>query len=48
MDVIALIYLTAFFILAIVLLVSIVVLRNEKGIQKINDEKEVKKSSAKK
>ena len=38
----------AFFILAIVLLVSIVVLRNEKGIQKINDEKEVEKSGAKK
>ncbi len=39
MDIVGLIYFIAFFILAVVLLVSIVVLKNEKNIKKINNEK---------
>ncbi|HSQ98174.1 MAG TPA: hypothetical protein VLL98_05695 [Rickettsiales bacterium] len=48
MEIITLVYFVAFFILSVVLLVSIVVLKNEKGIDEINGKNGVKKQGAKK
>ena len=48
MEIITLVYFVAFFILSVVLLVSIVVLKNEKGIDDINEKNGAKKQGAKK
>ncbi len=48
MEIITLVYFVAFFILSVVLLVSIVVLKNEKGIDDLNEKTGIKKQGAKK
>lgn len=48
MEIITLVYFVAFFILSVVLLVSIVVLRNEKDIDDLNGKTGIKKQNAKK
>ena len=45
MEIISTIYIIAFFILSVILLVSIVVLRNEKDIDDINQKIDSKKSA---
>lgn len=48
MEIITLVYFVAFFILSVVLLISIVVLRNEKDIDDLSGKTGTKKQNAKK